>query len=106
MDCSSAPSTYHIGNTPTIRPTSGRPLPQRTSGSGGRRSGKSGFGPIFIHPRSPNLLRKWRSTQVIPTSCGLFDIGPNLTSFLIQLLVVLGALAAAYRGQSIVRMHA
>jgi hypothetical protein len=43
---------------------------------------------------------------VIPTSCGLFEIGPNLTSFLIQLLVVLGALAAAYRGQSIVRQRA
>jgi hypothetical protein len=36
----------------------------------------------------------------------LIEIGPNLYSFLVQLLVVLGSLAAAYRGQSIVRQHA
>ena len=39
------------------------------------------------------------------TACFLIEIGPNLSSFLIQMLVLLGALAAAYRGQSIVLQH-
>ena len=33
----------------------------------------------------------------------LIEIGPNLFSFLVQLLVVIGTLAAAYRGQSIAK---
>ncbi len=41
-----------------------------------------------------------------PVLCTIIEIGPNLSSFLLQLLAVLGALAAAYRGQSIVRQHA
>jgi hypothetical protein len=40
---------------------------------------------------------------VIPTSCPLVDIGPNLTSLILQLLIVLGALVAAYRGPTIVK---
>jgi len=39
------------------------------------------------------------------TSCVLLEIGPNLSSFLVQILVVLGALAAAKRGQSMVLQH-
>jgi len=40
---------------------------------------------------------------VIPTICPPLDIGPNLTSLILQLLIVLGALVAAYRGPSIVK---
>jgi hypothetical protein len=39
------------------------------------------------------------------SQCFLLEIGPNLSSFLVQILVVLGALAAAKRGQSIVLQH-
>jgi hypothetical protein len=42
----------------------------------------------------------------MPVVCTVLDIGPNLSSFLVQLLLVLGGLAAAYRGQSIVKEHA
>jgi hypothetical protein len=42
----------------------------------------------------------------MPLGCQIFDIGPNLTSLLVQILVVLGTLAAAYRGQSIVNSYA
>ena len=40
------------------------------------------------------------------TSCFLLEIGPNLSTFLVQVLVLVGAIAAAYRGQSIVWQHA
>ena len=38
------------------------------------------------------------------TSCYLLEIGPNLSGFLVQLLIVFGSLAAAYRGQKFLQV--
>jgi hypothetical protein len=61
---------------------------------------------MFIGARARSLRAYRGDYKTVTENCFLLEIGPNLSSFLVQLLVLAGAVAAAYRGQSIIWQHA